>query len=105
VQYPEEKPKLAPRWRGRIILSRDPRPVKRLRSIYLCSVACPGLALHTATRTNLPPLPVVFRINFSRCISAAFARSVPTYAIQTYAIPRWRVRPAEPVYEKEHMLI
>ena len=24
IQYPEEMPKIAPRWRGRIILSRDP---------------------------------------------------------------------------------
>ncbi len=24
IQYPDEKPSLPPRWRGRIILSRDP---------------------------------------------------------------------------------
>ena len=41
VQYPEEKPYLAPRYRGRIILSRDPDGGERCVACYLCAVACP----------------------------------------------------------------
>ena len=41
VQYPEQKPYLAPRYRGRIILSRDPDGGERCVACYLCAVACP----------------------------------------------------------------
>ncbi len=41
VQYPDQKPVLAPRWRGRIILSRDPDGGERCVGCYLCAVACP----------------------------------------------------------------
>src|SRR6185437_6007101 len=41
IQYPEEKPYLAPRFRGRIILSRDPDAQERCVACYLCAVACP----------------------------------------------------------------
>ncbi|HWT78810.1 MAG TPA: NADH-quinone oxidoreductase subunit I, partial [Candidatus Methylomirabilis sp.] len=41
VQYPEEKPAVPPRWRGRIILSRDPDGEERCVACYLCAVACP----------------------------------------------------------------
>ena len=41
IQYPEEKAYLAPRTRGRIILSRDPDGGERCVACYLCAVACP----------------------------------------------------------------
>ena len=41
VQYPEEKPYLAPRYRGRIVLSRDPDGGERCVACNLCAVACP----------------------------------------------------------------
>jgi len=41
VQYPDEMPYLPPRYRGRIILSRDPDGKERCVACYLCSVACP----------------------------------------------------------------
>jgi ferredoxin len=59
VQYPEEKPYLAPRYRGRIILSRDPDGGERCVACNLCAVACPVdcIALVEAAdadqRTNL----------------------------------------------------
>jgi formate hydrogenlyase subunit 6/NADH:ubiquinone oxidoreductase subunit I len=48
VQYPEQKPYLAPRFRGRIILSRDPDGGERCVACNLCAVACPVdcIALH-----------------------------------------------------------
>ena len=47
IQYPEEKPYIPPRWRGRIILSRDPDGQERCVACYLCAVACP-VDLHLA---------------------------------------------------------
>ena len=41
VQYPEQKAYLAPRYRGRIILSRDPDGGERCVACYLCAVVCP----------------------------------------------------------------
>src|SRR5512135_2697647 len=41
VQYPEQKAYLAPRYRGRIILSRDPDGQERCVACYLCAAACP----------------------------------------------------------------
>ena len=41
IQYPEQKAYLPPRWRGRIILSRDPDGGERCVGCYLCAVVCP----------------------------------------------------------------
>ena len=46
IQYPEEKAYLAPRTRGRIILSRDPDGGERCVACYLCAVACPVDCIH-----------------------------------------------------------
>ena len=52
VLYPEQKPYLPPRWRGRIILSRDPDGGERCVACYLCSAVCPVRRLK---RVSLPP--------------------------------------------------
>ena len=41
VQYPEEMPYMPPRYRARIILTRDPDGEERCVSCNLCAVACP----------------------------------------------------------------
>ncbi len=41
VQYPEQQPYLAPRYRGRIVLTRDPDGEERCVACNLCAVACP----------------------------------------------------------------
>ena len=41
VQYPKEMTYLPPRFRGRIVLSRDPDGGERCVACYLCAVACP----------------------------------------------------------------
>src|SRR3546814_14757704 len=40
-QYPEEKAPLPARWRGRIVLTRDPDMGERCVGCYLCAAACP----------------------------------------------------------------
>ena len=42
VQYPEEKPYLAPRYRGRIVLTRDPRWRGALRGLQPLCCGLPG---------------------------------------------------------------
>jgi NADH-quinone oxidoreductase subunit I len=109
VQYPEEKPKLAPRWRGRIILSRDPDGQERCVACYLCSVACPVgcIALQATEDEHGRRYPAFFRINFSRCIFCGLCEEAcPTYAIQlTPDFEMGEFNRQNLVYEKEHMLI
>jgi NADH-quinone oxidoreductase subunit I len=85
VLYPEQKEKLPPRWRGRIILSRDPDGKERCVACYLCSVVCPVdcIALQATEDAYGRRYPKFFRINFSRCIFCGFCEEAcPTYAIQ-----------------------
>ena len=41
IQYPEQKPDVPPRYRGSIVLTRDPSGEERCVACYLCSAACP----------------------------------------------------------------
>ncbi len=109
IQYPEEKPYLAPRWRGRIILSRDPDGGERCVACYLCSAVCPVqcIALQATEDASGRRYPEFFRINFSRCIFCGECEEAcPTCAIQL--TPDFEMSEYERknlVYEKEHLLI
>ncbi len=108
-QYPEEKAYLAPRYRGRIILSRDPEGGERCVACYLCAVACPVdcIALQATEDPTGRRYPAFFRINFSRCIFCGFCEEAcPTYAIQlTTDFEMGDYRRQSLVYEKEDLLI
>ena len=85
VQYPEQEIYLPPRFRGRIILSRDPDGEERCVACYLCAAACPVdcIALQATQDEHGRRYPAFFRINFSRCILCGFCEEAcPTYAIQ-----------------------
>lgn len=109
VQYPEERRRLSPRWRGRIILSRDPDGQERCVACYLCAAACPVdcIALEAAEDESGRRYPKFFRINFSRCILCGFCEEAcPTYAIQlTPDFEMGEYRRRGMVYEKEDLLI
>jgi NADH-quinone oxidoreductase subunit I len=109
IQYPEEKPYLAPRFRGRIILSRDPSGQERCVACYLCAAACPVdcIALQADLAENGRRYAAFFRINFSRCILCGFCEEAcPTLAIQlTPDYEMCEYERQKLVYEKEDLLI
>ena len=109
VQYPEEKPIIPPRWRGRIILTRDPDGAERCVAGYLCSAACPVdcIALQATEDESGRRYAAFFRINFSRCIFCGMCEEAcPTYAIQlTPDFEMCEYNRQNLVYEKEHLLI
>lgn len=108
-QYPEEPAYLAPRWRGRIILSRDPDGGERCVGCYLCAAACPVdcISLQATEDEHGRRYAEFFRINFSRCIFCGFCEEAcPTYAIQlTPDFEMSEYARQNLVYEKQDLLI
>jgi NADH-quinone oxidoreductase subunit I len=109
VQYPEQKPYLAPRYRGRIVLTRDPDGEERCVACNLCAVACPVdcISLQQTIDDDGRKRADFFRINFSRCILCGFCEEAcPTFAIQlTPDVELAEYERHNLVYEKEHLLI
>ncbi len=109
VSYPEEKRVPSPRFRARIVLTRDPDGGERCVACYLCSAACPVdcISMQSAERENGRRYAAWFRINFSRCIFCGLcAEACPTLAIQMtpdYEICNRDIMNL--VYEKEDLLI
>jgi NADH-quinone oxidoreductase subunit I len=109
IQYPEEKRTPFPRYRARIVLTRDPDGEERCVSCYLCSAACPVdcISMQSAERANGRRYAAWFRINFSRCIFCGLcAEACPTMAIQM--TPDFEICKRDImdlVYEKEDLLI
>ncbi len=68
VQYPEQQPYLAPRYRGRIVLTVDPDGEERCVACNLCAVACPVdcIALQQGVKEDGRWYPEFFRINFQQ---------------------------------------
>jgi len=109
IQYPEQKRTPYPRFRARIVLTRDPDGGERCVACYLCSAACPVdcISMQSAEREDGRRYAEWFRINFSRCIFCGLcAEACPTLAIQMtpdYEICKRDIM--DLVYEKEDLLI
>lgn len=109
ILYPEQKVPVSPRYRGRIILTRDPDGDERCVACNLCAVACPVgcISLQKAEREDGRWYPAFFRINFSRCIFCGMCEEAcPTTAIQL--TPDFEMSDyvrQDLVYEKEFLLI
>jgi len=108
--YPEVPIYTPPRYRGRIVLTRDPDGDERCVACNLCAVACPVgcISLQKAERPEDGRwYPEFFRINFSRCIFCGLCEEAcPTNAIQlTPDFEMAEYNRQNLVYEKEHLLI
>jgi len=109
IQYPEQPVYLPPRYRGRIVLTRDPDGEERCVACNLCAVACPVgcISLQKAEKEDGRWYPEFFRINFSRCIFCGMCEEAcPTTAIQlTPDFELAEYKREDLVYEKEDLLI
>jgi NADH-quinone oxidoreductase subunit I len=109
IQYPEQAVYLPPRYRGRIVLTRDPDGEERCVACNLCAAACPVgcISLQKAETEDGRWYPEFFRINFSRCIFCGMCEEAcPTNAIQlTPDFEMGEYDRQNLVYEKEHLLI
>lgn len=109
LMYPEVPIYVPPRYRGRIVLTRDPDGDERCVACNLCAAACPVgcISLQKAEREDGRWYPEFFRINFSRCIFCGYCEEAcPTNAIQLtpdYELGEYKRQ--DLVYEKEHLLI
>ncbi|MCX2955976.1 MAG: NADH-quinone oxidoreductase subunit NuoI, partial [Candidatus Portiera aleyrodidarum] len=107
--YPEEKLYLSPRYRGRIILTRNLDGEERCVACNLCAVACPVDCISLQKSENIPGrwYPEFFRINFSRCIFCGLCEEAcPTGAIQlTSDFELSEFKRQHLVYEKKDLLI
>lgn len=109
IQYPEEKRTPSPRYRARIILTRDPEGGERCVACHLCSAACPVdcISMQAAEGEGGRRYASWFRINFSRCIFCGLcAEACPTMAIQM--TPDFEICQRDImdlVYEKDALLV
>src|SRR5919108_4608862 len=90
VQYPDEKPPLKPRFRGRHVLQRHDNGLERCIGCALCAAACPAQAIYVEAAENTPEARYspgeryakVYEINMIRCIFCGFCEEAcPTGAI------------------------
>jgi NADH-quinone oxidoreductase subunit I len=109
ISYPEVKRSLPPRWRGRIVLTRDPDGEERCVACYLCSAVCPVdcITLQGTEAEDERRYPQSFQIDFSRCIFCGMCEEAcPTLAIQlTNDFEMSEYHHGDLVYQKEDLLI
>ncbi|AIN47293.1 NADH-quinone oxidoreductase subunit NuoI [Candidatus Palibaumannia cicadellinicola] len=107
--YPDIPIHNTSRFRGRVVLTRDPDGNERCVACNLCAVACPVdcISLQKASTKDGRWYPEFFRINFSRCIFCGLCEEAcPTTAIQlTPDFEMSEFRRQDLVYEKADLLI
>jgi len=107
--YPEVKPDLPPRYRARIILSRDPDGQERCVACNLCAVACPVDCIDVvkAETEDWRWYPETFQFNFARYIFCGYCEEAClTQAIQlTPDFETADYQRADLIYDKDDLLI
>jgi NADH-quinone oxidoreductase subunit I len=115
VQYPEQRPPVFPRFRGRHKLMRYEDGLERCIGCSLCAAVCPAQAIHVEAAENTDEdrhspgerYAKVYEINMIRCIFCGYCEEVcPTEAIilgHDFELADYE-RP-DFVYTKERLLV
>ncbi len=91
LQYPEERPSLPARHRGRHELERHENGLEKCVGCELCALACPAKAIFVQGAENPPEAPIsigeryaeTYVVNMIRCIFCGFCvEACPTEALQ-----------------------
>lgn len=109
LQYPEERPMLAPTFRGIPVLVKDQDGRVKCVACQLCQFVCPPEAITIEPReitTNVEKSPQRFDLNILRCIMCGYCEEVcPEEAI--FMSKNFEFAPtsrAEMIFDKEKLL-
>ncbi len=107
VQYPEEKPEISERWRGRHLLLRDDSDRIKCVACMLCATVCPAQCIDIEpTEDEKGKYPDTYQIDLGRCIFCGLCvEACPKEAIhmtRTYELAEYTRQ--DMILDKEKLL-
>ena len=108
LQYPDEKWNVAPRWRGRHVLTKHASGKIRCVACMLCATVCPAQCIYieAAAEPDNRKYPEKYELDLGRCIFCGYCVEVcPREAIEmTTAYELSEYSRDELIFDKERLL-